>query len=88
MDDPYVLDANAVAGEIAELLGVELTTTFHRCAHCGNGAPMGTLRAWTGGPGVVLRCSTCAEVVMRWVRTPDGVRLDVRGAAFLRLSAG
>ena len=37
------------------------------------------------GPGIVLRCSICSEVVMRIVETPDGLYLDARGAAYLRL---
>jgi len=37
------------------------------------------------GPGVVLRCSTCTEIVIRLVRRPDGSFLvDARGAAYIR----
>lgn len=87
MIDEYVLDANAVAGELRELFGEEMTTVTHRCGSCGNRGALGTLRAWVGGPGVVLRCSTCNGVVMRWTRTSVGVRIDLRGAAFLQLPA-
>ena len=83
MEEPLVLDANAVAGDLHEIFGVELTVAVHRCAHCGHRAEIGTLRAWVRAPGVVLRCSTCGEVVLRWARTPSGVRLDLRGAAFV-----
>jgi hypothetical protein len=85
MDDPLVLDANAVAGQLFELFGVELTAVTHQCAHCGNHAAVGTLRAWTRGPGVVLRCSVCSDVVLRWSRTTNGIVLDIRGAAFIEL---
>jgi hypothetical protein len=44
---------------------------------------VGSLRAWVHGPGVVLRCVICSQVVVRWVRLPDGPRLDLRGAAYL-----
>jgi hypothetical protein len=84
LDDPLVLDANAVAGELQEMKGVEVTTFLACCAHCGNRDALGSLRAWTQGPGVVLRCVVCSEVVIRWVRRPDGPRLDLRGAAFLQ----
>jgi hypothetical protein len=84
LDDPLVLDANAVAGELHEMMGTDVTTFLARCAHCGNRDELGSLRAWTHGPGVVLRCVVCSEVVIRWVRTPDGARLDLRGAAFLQ----
>ena len=84
IDDPLVLDANAVAGDLREFMGVEITTYVARCANCGNRGALGTLRAWTHGPGVVLRCVICSEVVIRWVRHPDGPRVDMGGAAFLQ----
>jgi hypothetical protein len=84
LDDPLVLDANAVAGELTALMGVDVTAFIARCAHCGNRDAIGSLRAWTQGPGVVLRCVICSQVVMRWVSAPDGPRLDLRGAAFLQ----
>ncbi|HKO33008.1 MAG TPA: DUF6510 family protein [Candidatus Limnocylindria bacterium] len=84
IDDPLVLDANAVAGDLREIMGVEVTTYVARCAHCGNRAEFGTLRAWTHGPGVVLRCVICSEIVIRWVRHPAGPRVDMRGAAFVQ----
>ena len=51
IDDPLVLDANAVAGDLREIMGVEVTTYVARCANCGNRGALGTLRAWTHGPG-------------------------------------
>ena len=85
MDDPMVLDANAVAGDLAELFGFEVTSVVHRCGHCGNVAAVGTLLAWTQGPGVTLRCSACREVVIRYVRTATHTYLDVSGAAYLEI---
>lgn len=85
MDDPLLLDGNAVAGDLLELFGTEMTMAAQRCAHCGTEGLIGGLRAWTRGPGTVLRCTACGEVVVRWARTPRGVRLDLRGAAFLEL---
>ena len=86
MDDT-ALDANAVAGMLVEIFGSEMTAVPSRCAHCGNRAQLGTLRAYgLNGPGVVLRCSTCTQVVMRVMRREDGTFLvDARGAAYLRL---
>jgi uncharacterized protein DUF6510 len=85
MDDPLVLDANAVAGDLYELFGVELTAVLHQCAHCGNRSALGTLRAWTRGPGIVLRCLVCSDVVLRWSRTSTRMVLDLRGAALIEL---
>jgi predicted RNA-binding Zn-ribbon protein involved in translation (DUF1610 family) len=86
IDQRLVLDANAVAGDLEELFGTDLTAVVHRCAHCGNLGPMATLLAYVHGPGTVLRCSICREVVMRYVLSPSGARIDLRGAAELRFS--
>ena len=86
IDERLVLDANAVAGDLEELFGIDLTAVVHRCAHCGNLGPMATLLAYVHGPGTVLRCSICREVVMRYVLSPSGARIDLRGAAELRFS--
>jgi ribosomal protein L24E len=84
--DELTLDANAVAGLLQELFGVEMTAVPSQCAHCGNQAQMGTLRAYVRAPGTVLRCSVCAGVVLRVMRRPDGSYLvDARGAAWFRL---
>lgn len=85
-DDPYTLDANAVAGMLHEVFGSEMTAQDSQCAHCGNRAQLGTLRVYDmDGPGVVLRCSICAQMVIRLVRRADGTFLvDTRGAAYIR----
>ena len=85
MQDMLMLDANAVAGDLAELFGFDMTAAVHRCAHCGNVGAMGTLLAWTQGPGVTLRCCICHDVVIRIVRTPSRTLLDVSGAAYLEI---
>ena len=84
--DPQTLDGNAAAGMLFDIFGAEMTLSSARCAHCGNRAPMGTLRVYcVGGPGMVMRCSVCAEMVMRVMRRPDGSFLvDTRGAAYVR----
>jgi hypothetical protein len=84
--DPHTLDANGVAGMLAEIFGTEMTVVAARCTHCGNRAEIGTLRAYTNAPGVVLRCSVCTEVVLRIMRRADGTYLvDARGAAYLAM---
>ena len=73
MDDQQTLDANAVGGMLIEIFGSEMTAGTSRCTHCGNVAQVGSLRAYgMNGPGVVLRCSICTEIVMRLVRRADG----------------
>jgi hypothetical protein len=86
--DPSVatmLDANAAAGVLRDAFGAEMTAVPGQCAHCGNVAEIGTTLAWMEGPGVVLRCSICHEVVIRIVATPTAHYVDARGAVYLRI---
>ena len=80
------LDANAAAGLLHEIFGVEMTSMPTECANCGKEAEVGTLLAFTHGPGTVLRCSSCQNIVLRIVETPEAVYLDARGAVYLRLA--
>lgn len=84
-DRELVLDANAVAGLLMDIFGAEMTAEPAECAHCGNLAEIGTLLAFTRGPGVVLRCSACGQVVLRIVQAPGAIYLDARGAVYLKL---
>jgi hypothetical protein len=81
-----MLDANATAGILYEIFGVEMTASPTECAHCGNEGEIGELLAFTQGPGIVLRCVKCENVVLRIVQTADAVYLDARGAVYLRLN--
>lgn len=81
-----MLDANATAGLLYEIFGIEMTASPTECAHCGNESEIGTLLAFTQGPGIVLRCSACENVVLRIVQTPDAIYMDARGAVYLRLA--
>ena len=80
-----MLDANAVAGLLMDIFGGEMTAEPPECAHCGNPGEIGTLLAFTRGPGVVLRCPACGQVVLRIVQSPGAITLDARGAVYLRL---
>jgi hypothetical protein len=81
-----MLDANATAGLLYEIFGTEMTASPTECAHCGREGAIGTLLAFTLGPGIVLRCSGCENVVIRIVQTPEAIYLDARGAVYLRLA--
>ena len=87
-DDPAVeltVDGNAVAGLLASVFSAEVTASPGECATCHTVSMVGTMRAYVRGPGVVLRCPACAEVVIRIVETPTHTLVDVRGATVLRL---
>ena len=85
LNHELMLDGNAVAGMLQDIFGLEMTASPTECAHCGNVGDVGTLLAFTQGPGAVLRCPACENVMLRIVETPDAIYLDVRGAVYLRL---
>ncbi|WP_407952017.1 DUF6510 family protein [Plantactinospora sonchi] len=79
------LDGNMLAGPLAEVFAVDLTTATGRCASCGRTGPVAGLRIYANAPGVVARCPSCQEVILRLVRTPTSAWLDLRGATFLQV---
>jgi len=86
-DDPAVdreLDGNALAGMLETMFGTDMTAIPGRCAHCHTINMVGAMRVYMGGPGAVLRCPACDEVVLRVVETAESTYVDARGAAYLR----
>jgi Family of unknown function (DUF6510) len=79
------LDGNALAGPLGELFAVDVTTAIGTCAGCGAAGPVASLHVYGPEPGLVARCPSCEEVVMRLVRTPGAAWLDLRGAISLRI---
>jgi len=85
MNTALMVDGNAVAGQLQQIFGRDMTTAMARCAGCGRDAEMGALMAFTQAPGVVLRCPACQTAIARIVQTPSAIYLEARGAAFLRM---
>jgi predicted Zn finger-like uncharacterized protein len=80
----YVLDGNAIGGLLASIFGADVTASPGQCAHCHTVHMVGAMRVYAHGPGVVVRCPSCTQVVMRVVETPAGTMVDMRGVAALR----
>jgi hypothetical protein len=87
MNMALMLDGNAVAGQLQQIFGRDMTTAVARCAGCASDAEMGALMAFTRGPGVVLRCPRCQAAIARIVETDTAIYLDARGAAYVRLAS-
>ena len=85
MNTALMVDGNAVAGQLMDVFGRDMTMAMARCASCSREAAMGALMAFTRGPGVVLRCPTCQAAIARIVETPTAIYIEARGASFLRL---
>lgn len=82
-----MVDGNAVAGLLQEVFATEMTAAPTCCAGCGREGEMGSLQVYWHGPGIVLRCPACQQIVLRIVRTPKATYIDARGAAFLTILA-
>jgi hypothetical protein len=80
-------DGNALAGPLGDLFRVEVTTAIGRCTNCGHTGPMAEVRVFDHAPGVVARCPTCDQVLLRLVRDPGRAWLDLRGLAWLQVPA-
>jgi Family of unknown function (DUF6510) len=82
MSDAAV-DGNAMAGDLGEIFAVDVTTALATCAGCGRAGVVAELRLWRRAPGLVARCPSCDDVVLRLVRAPDRAFLDLHGATRL-----
>lgn len=80
-----VYDGNTLAGPLSEVFAVELTTAAGRCRSCGTTSQVATIRVYGPDPGFVGRCPNCEGVLLRLVRTPDALWLDLSGVSVLRI---
>jgi hypothetical protein len=79
-------DGNALAGPLAEIFAVDVTTAEGRCTGCGATGPLARLRVYGHAPGLIARCPECGQVVLRLVRGPADAWLDLRGTVSLRIA--
>ncbi len=79
------LDGNVLAGTLGEVFAVDITTAVGQCASCGTRQAMGQSLVYTDAPGLVARCPSCGEVVLRVTRSPGRTWLDLRGVSCLEL---
>ncbi|KRF38460.1 DUF6510 family protein [Terrabacter sp. Soil810] len=80
-------DGNLMAGPLSELFALDVTVAVVRCRGCGSSTEVATLRVYGPEPGLVGRCPGCDDVLLRVVRTPDAVWLDLGGVTSLRVPA-
>jgi Family of unknown function (DUF6510) len=78
----FVLDGNAIAGQLFEVFGAETTTDVGRCGACGNVALVGELAVYLG-LGTVVRCRRCDNLLMAFVSIRGTTCVDLSGLAAL-----
>lgn len=75
------VDGNALAGMLADALGIDATVMRLECAHCGSASAVAEVMVTFDGPdaGAVAHCPDCSAVLLT-LRERDGeLRIDVRG---------
>ena len=85
LDSDLRLDGNAAGGLLGEVFTAEATTAVITCAHCGATGAVGAVHVYAHGPGTVLRCPGCTEVLMRFARVREKLVADLRGVGALVL---
>jgi ribosomal protein S27AE len=73
------LDGNAIAGELYEVFGEEMTMAIGTCAHCGATGVIAEQRVYLRAPGTVARCPRCNGVTMVLVSVRGSARIDLAG---------
>jgi hypothetical protein len=74
------LDGNAIAGELFDVFGAEMTAATGTCATCHMSRQLGELRVYLrGAPGTVARCSNCGSIAMVLVEVRGLTCVDLRG---------
>ncbi|OBH65003.1 hypothetical protein A5685_19955 [Mycobacterium colombiense] len=85
MTEPMHVDGNAAAGAFAEVLGFDVTTAMLTCGKCCRTGAFAESHVYQRGPGIVVRCACCGDVLARLAQTPTDVWLDFRGAQSWRI---
>jgi hypothetical protein len=81
------LDGNAIAGELADVFGAEMTTAIWVCASCGATGRVAEVVVYLRAPGIVARCPGCGSVLIVLLRRRGLTCVDLRGLAELETAA-
>jgi Family of unknown function (DUF6510) len=79
------LDGNALAGDLLEVFGVDLTGATSVCAACGASGFVAETVVYMRGPGRVARCRVCGEPHIVLVTIRGITCVDMRGIAGLEM---
>jgi hypothetical protein len=83
MSDSWI-DGNVLGGALGDVFAVDLSTAVGRCAGCGRVGVLAEARVYESA-GLVARCPGCESVLVRVVRAPERVFLDLHGLTRLEL---
>ena len=83
------LDGNAVAGYLSEVFVSEMTASPVMCMSCGTVKAMAEeqLYMYPLSPGAVLRCASCGEALMVFVRHEGMLRVGLPGIRWVDIAS-
>jgi len=77
------LDGNAIAGQLFDVFGAEMTTTRGACTTCGAISYVAEVEVYLQAPGIVARCRSCGSVLMVLVTVRGVTCVDLGGLEML-----
>jgi hypothetical protein len=77
------LDGNAIAGQLMEVFGYELTSAVGTCVSCGAVACVAESTVYLCAPGTVVRCRSCQSILMVLAPIREITCVDLAGLADL-----
>jgi Family of unknown function (DUF6510) len=80
------LDGNALAGDLLEVFGAELSAATGVCATCGASSFLAEAVVYMGGPGRVARCRSCGALLIVLVTIRGITCVDLRGIGKLQMA--
>ena len=75
----------AAADPLRQVFVDEASAATAQCAACGHTATLAEASIYAQAPGLVVRCRSCNNVMMRLVIEPQGQWLDLRGLQSLTI---
>jgi len=81
------LDGNAIGGMLYHVFGGEMTMAQTECGRCRARGPLAECKVYLGGPGFVVRCRVCHDIVMVLVEVRGMICVDLGGLRELELPA-
>src|SRR5258708_34006455 len=79
-----VLDGNVAVRLLQDIFVADITLAQIRCEACNAVQGVGSLATYGTPMGAVLRCSCCANILIRAAQTPRGLWLEMTGAPCLK----
>jgi Family of unknown function (DUF6510) len=77
------VDGNAIGGLLQEIFATEMTSAPSVCGTCGAASLVAELAVYLDAPGTVVRCRSCDNVLMVFVKIHDRTCVDLMGLAAL-----